>query len=155
MRLAAEATRRCARFRYPERVTVVTIRPSTAQLDLNLRALIAEFSLRDMGCEDVSLFLGCSLSSARNYINRLLDAGYVAPRRTGGACRKTRVLYRARRGAGDAILPSIAATPRTAPAPIDPGPPGAADELNASLTLRDPLVAAFFGNPAAPRQRSA
>ena len=123
-------------------------RPSSSRLDLNLRALVAEFALREMCCVDVSLFLGCSPSSARNYINRLLDAGIVAPRRIAGACGRTRVLYRARPGAGVADLPCMAEAPRAAPAPApappDVGPPDA-------FTLRDPLVAAFFGNPAAHR----
>jgi predicted transcriptional regulator len=94
----------------------MTTRPSTAQLDLHLQALVAELSVRDMGCAEVSLFLGCSPSSARNYINRLLDAGIVAPRRIGGACGRARILYRSR------------SAPEAPPA------------------LRDPLVTAFFGS---------
>jgi hypothetical protein len=124
----------------------MTIRPSTARLDLNLRALAAEFSVRDMGCMDVSLFLGCSPSSARNYINRLLDAGIVVTRRTAAACGRTTVSYRARPNAGVTDLPAIAEPRRAAPAPVRAGGAGADQRPDATPRLRDPLVAAFFGS---------
>ena len=71
------------------------LRPSSARRLRNLRALVAEFSGRDIGNSGVALFLGCSLSAARNYVSELLDAGVVAshPVRQKAGC-VDRTLYR-------------------------------------------------------------
>lgn len=70
-------------------------RPSSARRMSNLRALVEEFGNRDLGCAGAALFLGCSYSSARNYLAQLLDAGVVAshPVRLGAGC-IDRTLYR-------------------------------------------------------------
>jgi hypothetical protein len=136
----------------------MTIRPSTTRLDLNLRALVAELSRRDLGCTDVSRLLGCSPSSARNYIARLLDAGIIGPRRGASAGGRATILYRLRPDADLSRLDRLA----EAAAPAAPGDDtGAGDEVQgepdaagARPGLRDPLVAAFFGRPA-PRSEHA
>lgn len=55
-----------------------TIRPSTARRNENLRSLVAELSLREMGYVGVATHLNCSPSCARNYIGQLLDLGVIA-----------------------------------------------------------------------------
>jgi hypothetical protein len=125
------------------------MRPSTTQLDLNLRALVAEFALRDMGCIDVSLFLACSPSSARNYINRLLDAGIVAPRRTGGTGGRSRTMYRMKPYARLADLPCIGAAPGGGRRPAIAAQAAVCRDPQAPPMMRDPMVAALFGRPSA------
>lgn len=53
------------------------LRPSTSRRLANLRALVYEFSVRDMSFATAALFLKCSPSSARNYVFELLDAEVV------------------------------------------------------------------------------
>jgi hypothetical protein len=120
------------------------MRPSTTQLELNLRALVAEFALRDMGCVDVSLFLACSPSGARNYIKRLLDAGIVAPRRAG-----VRTVYRMKPYARLADPPRIGAAPGGDRGPAIAAQAAVGHDPQALPMMRDPLVAALFGRPAA------
>jgi hypothetical protein len=55
-----------------------TIRPSTARRNENLRSLVAELSLREMGYVGVATHLNCSPSCARNYLSQLLDLGVIA-----------------------------------------------------------------------------
>ena len=71
------------------------LRPSSARRLANLRALVAEFAGRAIGCAGVALFLDCSLSAARNYVAELLDAGVIAshPERQAAGC-VDRTLYR-------------------------------------------------------------
>lgn len=71
------------------------LRPSSARRLANLRALVAEFGGREIGCAGVALFLDCSLSAARNYVATLLDAGVIAshPDRQAAGC-VDRTLYR-------------------------------------------------------------
>jgi hypothetical protein len=139
----------------------MAIRPSTIQRLLNFRKLVAEFAARDLGYGEAGELLGCSASGARNYVNRLLDAGVVAPRRTRGADGKDLNVFRLnpdpqvaraflammeRQRRVDTLAPRQAA-PRTAAAdagfPASPPPlcPGADD----APARRDPLVAALFG----------
>jgi hypothetical protein len=125
------------------------MRPSTTQLDLNLRTLVAEFALRDMGCTDVSLFLACSPSSARNYINRLFDAGIVAPRRAGGTGGRGRTVYRMKPCARMADLPCIGAAPGGDRRPAVAVQAAVCHDPQAPPMMRDPLVAALFGRPSA------
>lgn len=147
---------------------VPVMRPSSARRLKNLRALVAEFSARDIGCAGTALFLGCSLSAARNYICELLDAAVVAslPVRQAAGC-VDRTLYRLTadplavheflaglaRSHGEHAMPA----PRGA-ASIDMSPdPESAHRTwrTADFTLgvgegparRDPLVAALFGMP--------
>jgi hypothetical protein len=104
----------------------------------NLRSLVAEFDGRDIGCTGVAVFLGCSVSAARNYLAELLDAKVinVHPARHGPGC-ADRIVYRL--AADQAAVQRFRATlgdPDGAAAPcLRPG--------------RDPLVAALFGVPAA------
>lgn len=125
------------------------MRPSTTQLELNLRALVAEFTLRDMGCVDVSLFLACSPSGARNYIKRLLDAGIVAPRRAGGTGGRGRTVYRMKPYARLADPPRIGAAPGGDRGPAIAAQAAVCHDPQALPMMRDPLVAALFGRPAA------
>jgi hypothetical protein len=71
------------------------MRPSSARRLCIMRALVAELAGRDIGHAGVALFLGCSLSAARNYVSELLDAGVVAahPARKDAGC-MDRKLYR-------------------------------------------------------------
>jgi hypothetical protein len=71
------------------------MRPSSARRLSIMRALVAEFSGRDIGHTGVALFLDCSLSAARNYVSELVDAGVVAshPVRQAAGCMDRR-LYR-------------------------------------------------------------
>lgn len=143
----------------PDVEEIMTIRPSSTRLDLNLRTLVAELTQRDLGCADVGLLLGCSPSSARNYIARLLDADIVGPRRGCSAGGRATILYRLRPDADLSRLERLAESARAAHA-------GQADEDDekdeeharrgaqavaaAGPGLRDPLLAAFFGRPALP-----
>jgi hypothetical protein len=54
-----------------------TVRPSTVRRHENLRSLVAELSLRDLGYVGVATHLNCSASCARNYISQLLDLGVI------------------------------------------------------------------------------
>lgn len=71
------------------------LRPSSARRLRNLRALVREFSGRDIGYVGAALFLDCSLSAARNYVAELLDASVVVshPVRQAAGC-VDRTLYR-------------------------------------------------------------
>lgn len=145
------------------------LRPSSARRLRNLRALVSEFSGRDIGCAGVALFLGCSLSAARNYVAELLDASVVASHsvRQARGC-VDRTLYRltadplavhqflaglARSHDEHAIAPARGATASNNMAPN----PEYIHRTwrTADFTLgagqgparRDPLVAALFGVP--------
>jgi hypothetical protein len=113
-------------------------RPSSARRLGNLRALVDEFDGRDIGCAGVAVFLGCSLSAARNYISELLDAGIlnVHPAKQGPGC-ADRIVYR--------LAADPAAVQRFRATLGDPD--GAA--VQCQRPCRDPLVAALFGAPAA------
>lgn len=141
------------------------LRPSSARRLGNLRALVAEFAGRDIGYAGVAVFLGCSLTAARNYVGELLDAGVIAslPVRQAAGC-VDRTLYR---GSADplvvhAFLAALARSHTAAmPAWRDTAeaeaPPDAerihrtwlaADfsfGAGRSPARRDPLVAALFG----------
>jgi hypothetical protein len=141
----------------------MAMRPSTVQRLLNLRTLVAELALRELGYTEAGALLDCSPSGVRNYFNRLLDAGVVAPRRTRGADGKDLTLFRLnpdpqvasgfiamleRQRRTDVIAPRQI-TVRTAAA--DAGlatvavPPAPCDEAADAPARRDPLVAALFG----------
>jgi hypothetical protein len=47
----------------------------------NLRTLVHELALRDIGCTDASKLLGCSASASRYYLAELRGAGLVALRK--------------------------------------------------------------------------
>ena len=142
------------------------LRPSSARRLTNLRALVAEFAERDIGCAGVALFLDCSLSAARNYIAELLDAGVVAsrPDRQAAGC-VDRTLYRQAVDplAVHQFLAGLArshgangmATPGGVPEPETPPDPERIRRVwrdadysfgaGSSRARRDPLVAALFG----------
>lgn len=139
-------------------------RPSSARRMSNLRALVEEFGNRDLGCAGAALFLGCSYSSARNYLAQLLDAGVVAshPVRLGAGCidrtlyRLTAdplVVHRFRLGRADR-RPGHASAGGTER--LETAPHAGSTRIvwrNADFSLavgyapthRDPLVAALFG----------
>jgi hypothetical protein len=149
-----------------------TVRPSTARRNDNLRSLVAELTLRDMGYVGVATHLNCSASSARNYISHLLDLGVIvsAPNKPpAGAADRTVFrlngvlassgLYGAEnvqgRSAGRRSLELSQGTLNrngeshlwleTAVSLVRPA--GVAP-------LRDPLVAALFGSPPEPVNES-
>lgn len=142
------------------------LRPSSVRRLGNLRALVSEFSGRDIGSSGVALLLGCSLSAARNYVAELLDAGVVAPspvKQKAGCVDRT--LYRlnadplavhqflaalARSHDVDGMPALRGAVERQAP----PDPihvhrqwrdAGLCFAANNAPARRDPLVAALFG----------
>lgn len=114
-------------------------RPSSVRRICNLRALVEEFGERDIGCAAAALFLSCSLTSARNYVSELLDAGVVAshPVRQGAGC-LDRTLYQLTtdRLVLRRFLEGLAEFE-------------GADSFGAGdpPARRDPLVAALFGAP--------
>lgn len=139
------------------------LRPSSARRLSNLRELVAEFAGRDIGHTGVALFLGCSLSAARNYVAELLDAGVVAshPVRQAAGCMDRR-LYRLTVDplAVHRYLAALARSHRDGEVPEwedgaanDPMPNverihrnwSAADFSLGAPVRRDPLVAALFG----------
>jgi hypothetical protein len=63
-------------------IAATTTRPSTVRRLQRLNALIDELSARDMDAAAVALFLDCSATSARNYLNDLLEASVIRSRRT-------------------------------------------------------------------------
>jgi hypothetical protein len=137
----------------------MAMRPSTMQRDQNLRTLVAEFSLRDMGYLDASLLLGCSASGARNYVDLLLDAGVLVRRRTSGVGGRDRTVYRLNPDAGrvsaflamaareDASDAKPAAQPRAGRPLADCMPAAACHDSGPMPVRRDPLVTALFGRP--------
>lgn len=120
----------------PAPVGGAQLRPSTARRLEKLSELVAELSVRDMGLAAIAAFLGCSPSSARNYVFELQDAGVVespASRAPPGCVERT--VYRlhadtpgVRRDAGRLRADPLAGLCERAP-------------------RRDPLVAALFGAP--------
>jgi hypothetical protein len=139
----------------------MAMRPSTIQRLLNFRILVAEFAVRDLGYGEAGALLGCSGSGARNYVNRLLDAGVVAPRRTRGADGKDLAVFRLhpdpqvargflavldRQRRIDTLAPAQG-TPRgaAADAVFAATPSPLRHDADNALPRRDPLVAALFG----------
>ena len=142
------------------------LRPSSARRLRNLRALVREFSGRDIGCTGAALFLDCSLSAARNYVAELLDASVVAshPVRQAAGC-VDRTLYRLsadpltvhRFLAGLARSHCADETPERRGAASMETPPDPACVhriwrtadfsvgISSAPARRDPLVAALFG----------
>jgi hypothetical protein len=55
----------------------MSVRPASIRRHRRMEALIAEFSERDMDCAGVALFLNCSPSAARTYLNALLEASII------------------------------------------------------------------------------
>jgi hypothetical protein len=51
---------------------------SSERKRINLRALVLELVLRDIGCPGVSELLGCSASASRYYLAELREAGLVS-----------------------------------------------------------------------------
>jgi hypothetical protein len=142
----------------------MAMRPSTVQRLHNFRTLVAEFAARDLGYGEAGVLLDCSTSGARNYVNRLLEAGVVVQRRTRGADGKDLTVFRlnpdphvargflammARQQRVDALLPRQASAARSAAAvarfPAAPVAPPGCDDADDAPARRDPLVAALFG----------
>lgn len=128
------------------------LRPSSTRRLRNLRALVAEFSGRDIGCAGVALFLDCSLSAARNYVSELLDASVVAlhPVRQAAGCIDRR-LYKLTVDplAVHAYLAALASSHGVEVGEWEAGRMergwSAADFPLGAPPRRDPLVAALFG----------
>lgn len=111
------------------------MRPSSLLRIARLDALIAELSLREKGNLGAAAFLNCSVSTARNYLLELLDAGVIVTGlNTVPAC-ADKTVYRL---SADHVL--VAAFKAT----LGPDCCGAG-----GVTGRDPLVAALFGAPRA------
>jgi hypothetical protein len=144
------------------------LRPSSARRIGNLRALVAEFAERDIGGAGAALFLGCSLTAARNYISELLDAGVVAARpvkQAAGAIDRTLYELTADPLVVHRFLATLVRTQGAVGISARRGAEGMEAKPDAShvhrvwldtgLSLsmsnvparRDPLVAALFGAP--------
>lgn len=128
-----------------------------------MRALVAEFAARDIGYAGAALLLDCSLTTARNYIAELLDAGLVfslpgRPGRPGGSGVE-RTLYR-RTADPLAVHRFLAALAGSQQAANNAAPQTLPDAERIHRTWRaagfslgaghaparrDPLVAALFG----------
>lgn len=140
---------------------VPALRPSSARRIRNLRALVAEFARRDLGYSGTALLLGCSLSSARNYIFELLDAEVIVAhpfRPPAGGIDRIHYQLSTDRRTVRAFVAALAesdgaATQGDAMQADRRRDSGGVDNFNFGRSLpdaparRDPLVAALFGDP--------
>jgi hypothetical protein len=71
------------------------LRPSSARRRDNLRSLVVEFAVRDIGRAGAAALLKCSLSASHNYLTELVNAGVVLlhPVKQNSGC-VDRTLYR-------------------------------------------------------------
>jgi hypothetical protein len=136
------------------------LRPSTLQRLGNMRTLVTELAARDIGYADVACLLGCSLTTARNYVAELLDAGLVSALLLGqGESGSERTRYR-RTADPLAVHRFLAALSRPLKGAEDAAPQTRPDGARVHRTWlpadfsagahhaparRDPLVAALFG----------
>jgi hypothetical protein len=141
--------------------TASLLRPSTARRILNLYLLVGEFEGRNLGCCGASLFLGCSVSAARNYIYELLDAGVIVShplRAPAGDIDRTQYHLAADRRVVREFLAALTQWHKDGAGKHRVLPLGecdhgglhdVADSLNpvTAQTTRDPLVSALFGAP--------
>lgn len=135
-------------------VATTPLRRQSAQRLTNMRTLVAEFSVRDLGYGGVALLLDCSSSAARNYICELLDAGLIAShpiRLAAGCADRTRFCLTDDPGLVRHFLAGLGKSQ---------GGDGnsqrvhrALEHSNSSADMdhtqarRDPLVTALFGSP--------
>lgn len=141
-------------------------RPSTILRTQRLRALVAELSLRDMELVEMSRFLACSPSGARNYVVELSCAGVLigpGPARMpdGRADKRFRLNpdpelverflielseNRRNRPLAERYKPKLGALPAEAPFLHLVAKTGnGSSEYGAGNAWRDPLVTALFG----------
>ncbi|NIA56967.1 hypothetical protein HAV22_25410 [Massilia sp. TW-1] len=134
---------------------------SSERKRINLRTLVHELALRDIGCAGVSKLLVCSASASRYYLAELRGAGLVALRKArhdSDACDRNVYTLCADPAAVRHFLDGL-----TEPAPttglrrkdcaqvdrrwrsVDP-----AGGETGSAARRDPLVAALFGTAKTP-----
>jgi hypothetical protein len=115
------------------------MRPSSLLRNTRLNALIEALSFRELGSKGAAALLQCSVSSARNYLEELMDARVIAisskPWTGGGLDRTVYCLN---------PDPLIVGAFQTALGEFASG----ADKA-ANAAVRDPLVLALFGAPQA------
>lgn len=135
---------------------VPPLRPSSARRIMNLRALVGEFARRDLGYSGTALLLGCSLSSARNYIFELLDAEVIVAhpfRPPAGNIDRIHYQLSTDRRTVREFVAALAESDGAATQTDRQRDPCAGDNFNFGRSLldaparRDPLVAALFGDP--------
>jgi hypothetical protein len=140
---------------------VTALRPSSARRIMNLRALVGEFARRDLGYSGTALLLGCSLSSARNYIFELLDAAVIVAhpfRPPAGSIDRLQYQLTTDRQAVREFVAGLAESDgaeaqRHGMQADRQGDACGLDNFNFGPNLldaparRDPLVAALFGEP--------
>lgn len=137
------------------------------------KALIAEFSTREMLADDICRFLGYTPSGGRKYIKNLRDAGVIELARyidsTASYLGKAVYCLTADQGVVDSFIALLAEPRDTKPAPASGKPRRQAisgrhfhimaDDTHFQIrahrgpVARDPLVAALFG-PAAAEVRA-
>jgi hypothetical protein len=113
------------------------MRPSSLLRNTRLNALIEALSLRELGSKGAATLLQCSASSARNYLQELIDARVItvsSTPRTGGGIDRT--VY--------CLNPDtmIVADFQTAL-----GESASGADMATNAAVRDPLVLALFGAP--------
>ena len=133
----------------------IALRPASARRIGNLRALVVEFTARDIGNAGVALLLGCSLTAARNYVAELLDAAVIVAhpvRQAAGGLDRT--LY-SRSADPLTVADFLAALARRQRAADLQACGSWCSEVDVDVVRRaastparrDPLVAALFGAP--------
>lgn len=152
----------------PRQVTVAPLRASSARRIEQLRALVAELMMRDIGYVGVATLLKCSQSAARIYVQELRNAGIItaSPIRQPPDC-VDKFAYRLHSDPQQvrAFLATLSQPQRcNISSPRKGGHTDEAssnvrrfhimqDDANISLRVsdapaqRDPLVAALFGAP--------
>lgn len=141
----------------------VPVRPSTTRRHLRLRALIGELSARDMHTAAVAVFLECSHTAARNYLNELLEASVISWRRSPDPSMRSGYRLNGDTGLVQNFLAGLT-LPRIANMKRESKPATEAQSFGPRhfhiiaddrflgvrathvLVRRDPLVAALFGN---------
>jgi hypothetical protein len=66
----------------PDTIAATVARPATVRRFQRFHALVAELATRDMDTIAVASFLQCSPTAARKYLNDLLEASVIKPRRS-------------------------------------------------------------------------
>jgi hypothetical protein len=113
------------------------MRPSSLLRNTRLNALIEALSFRELGSKGAAALLQCSASSARNYLQELIDARVIAVSSkpwTGGDLDKTVYCLNPD--------PLIVNSFQTAL-----GESASCDGTARTVMVRDPLVLALFGAP--------
>lgn len=135
-------------------VATTPLRRQSKQRLTNMRTLVAEFSVRDLGYGGVALLLDCSSSAARNYICELLDAGLITShqiRLAAGCVDRTRFRLTDDPGLVRHFLAGLGKSQggdgnsRRVHRALDYS--NSSSDVDDTQARRDPLVTALFGAP--------